>query len=183
MFGLWAHNHCEMCPLSLAGIILCMRPANERRRYNVTSSLIGWAHHCLSFLSLVCLAAGISYVNVICSIFYKDKHPYMTSRKQNTQGPIMYFHKAWTWVHAYPYVYNITYSDAEAAIRNIPGRLHPWVTWTSATMVRDHSWYGLSQWETTLNCNGVSHWPSPEWSLVVLTALDQQSPFSISCSE
>ena len=27
-----------------AGIILCMRPANEWRRYNVTSSLIGWAH-------------------------------------------------------------------------------------------------------------------------------------------
>ena len=24
------------------GIILCMRPANERRRYSVTSSLIGW---------------------------------------------------------------------------------------------------------------------------------------------
>ena len=26
------------------GIILCMRTAKERRRYNVTSSLIGWAH-------------------------------------------------------------------------------------------------------------------------------------------
>ena len=26
------------------GIILCMHPANERRHYNVTSSLIGWAH-------------------------------------------------------------------------------------------------------------------------------------------
>ena len=26
------------------GIILCMRPANERRRYIVTPSLIGWAH-------------------------------------------------------------------------------------------------------------------------------------------
>ena len=26
------------------GIILCMRPANERRRYYVTSSLIGWVH-------------------------------------------------------------------------------------------------------------------------------------------
>ena len=26
------------------GIILCMRTADERRRYNVTSSLIGWAH-------------------------------------------------------------------------------------------------------------------------------------------
>ena len=29
---------------SRAGNILCMRPANERRRCNVTSSLIGWAH-------------------------------------------------------------------------------------------------------------------------------------------
>ena len=26
------------------GIILCMRPTNERRRYIVTSSLIGWVH-------------------------------------------------------------------------------------------------------------------------------------------
>ena len=30
--------------LSSSGIILCMCPANERRRYNVTSSLIGWVH-------------------------------------------------------------------------------------------------------------------------------------------
>ena len=28
----------------VSGIILWMRPTNERRRYNVTSSLIGWAH-------------------------------------------------------------------------------------------------------------------------------------------
>ena len=26
------------------GIILCMRPANERRRYTVTPPVIGWAH-------------------------------------------------------------------------------------------------------------------------------------------
>ena len=26
------------------GIILCLHPANERRRYIVTSSLIGWVH-------------------------------------------------------------------------------------------------------------------------------------------
>ena len=32
------------CICHATGIILCMRPANERRRYNVTSSLIGWAH-------------------------------------------------------------------------------------------------------------------------------------------
>ena len=31
-------------PNVCAGIILCMRPANKRRRYNVTASLIGWAH-------------------------------------------------------------------------------------------------------------------------------------------
>ena len=27
-----------------AGLILGLRPANERRRYKVTPSLIGWAH-------------------------------------------------------------------------------------------------------------------------------------------
>ena len=41
--------HCPLPPSAMftdasAGIILCMRPANERRHYNVTSSLIGWAH-------------------------------------------------------------------------------------------------------------------------------------------
>ena len=30
--------------VSRSGLILCMRPANERWCYNVTSSLIGWAH-------------------------------------------------------------------------------------------------------------------------------------------
>ena len=38
------------CILTDSMIILCMRPANERRRYSVTSSRIGWAHtqndHC-----------------------------------------------------------------------------------------------------------------------------------------
>ena len=27
-----------------AGIILCMHPSNDRLCYNITSSLIGWAH-------------------------------------------------------------------------------------------------------------------------------------------
>ena len=30
--------------LTYSGIILCMRPANGRQRYIVTSSVIGWAH-------------------------------------------------------------------------------------------------------------------------------------------
>ena len=33
-----------------SGIILCMRPANEIRRYSVTPSLIGWAHTQYDFL-------------------------------------------------------------------------------------------------------------------------------------
>ena len=37
------HNTIIMKPCR-AGINLCMRPANERRRYTVTPSLIGWAH-------------------------------------------------------------------------------------------------------------------------------------------
>ena len=36
-------NHKQISAIH-AGIILCMRPANERRRYNVPSSFIGWAH-------------------------------------------------------------------------------------------------------------------------------------------
>ena len=36
-----------------------------------------------------------------------------------------------------------------------------------AYSIRDSSGYGLSQWETMLHCNIVSHWLSsyPEWSL------------------
>ena len=35
---------CANQPMMSSGIILCMHPANERRCYNVTSSLIGWVH-------------------------------------------------------------------------------------------------------------------------------------------
>ena len=34
----------QHCTCWLSGIILCMCPANERRRYNITSSLICWVH-------------------------------------------------------------------------------------------------------------------------------------------
>ena len=34
----------EIYLFDVAGIILCMRQANERRRYKVTPCLIGWAH-------------------------------------------------------------------------------------------------------------------------------------------
>ena len=38
----WAHTHNDLCNWSR--INLCMCPANESRRYNVTSFLIDWAH-------------------------------------------------------------------------------------------------------------------------------------------
>ena len=44
------------------------------------------------------------------------------------------------------------------------------ISWYATHLIsrrRDHSGYGLSQWETTLQCNDVSHWlsPYPEWSV------------------
>ena len=46
MWG-WAFHEQGSMPAAVyrpASIILCMRPVNERQRYNVTSSLIGWVH-------------------------------------------------------------------------------------------------------------------------------------------
>ena len=37
-------SRCHPVDVGAPGVILCMRPANERRRCNVTSSLTGWAH-------------------------------------------------------------------------------------------------------------------------------------------
>ena len=40
----WLMIGYSMASRSYSGSILCMRPANERRCFNVTSPLIGWAH-------------------------------------------------------------------------------------------------------------------------------------------
>ena len=37
-------DHTIACRPGSPGIILCMLPSNERRRYSVTPSFIGWAH-------------------------------------------------------------------------------------------------------------------------------------------
>ena len=43
----------------------------------------------------------------------------------------------------------------------------PWNA-TEPHYSRDHSGYGIDQWETLLQCNGICHWLSayPEWSLL-----------------
>ena len=44
-YVLWIYRgHSLQSQTHTQGIILCVRPANERRHYIVTSSLIGWAH-------------------------------------------------------------------------------------------------------------------------------------------
>ena len=40
LWNVWHNSQINSLPSG----IMCMRPANERRRYNVTSSLIGYAH-------------------------------------------------------------------------------------------------------------------------------------------
>ena len=82
--------------ISYTGIILCMHPANERRRYNVTSSPIGWGHLC-----------------GVCCEFYVWLSPTSFCCHCCTVCNILY---------------------------------------------RDHFMYAPSQWETTLQCNVVSHW-------------------------
>ena len=61
------------CCLSYSGIILCMRPANESRCYNVTLSLIGWAHTQNDSWALYCQylilnVRGPSYLGLTKSI-------------------------------------------------------------------------------------------------------------------
>ena len=50
--------------------------------------------------------------------------------------------------------------------------LHLFQLW-SLIIHRDHSGYGLSQWEEALLCNASSHWPSPysEWPLIQYTTV------------
>ena len=55
-------------------IILCMLPANERRRYNVTSSLIAWAHtkNATRHLALLRSAPGDGNYQVILIKYFKN---------------------------------------------------------------------------------------------------------------
>ena len=53
------------------GIIICMRPANERRRYNVTSPLIGWAHSQNNPCDSHSISQSVVWPNIPCP--YKIK--------------------------------------------------------------------------------------------------------------
>ena len=50
---------------------------------------------------------------------------------------------------------------------SLPSKTDKLTRYQSIKYDRDHTGDGFGQWETTLQCNGVAHWPSqcPEWSL------------------
>ena len=65
-----------------AGFILCICPANERQRYNVTLSLIGWTHaHLVLSVPLLCLCTGCHWSEPVCWATYVSDlhHPYGTN--------------------------------------------------------------------------------------------------------
>ena len=62
----WFRNHktCWPSPEFYAGIILCIHPADERRLYSVTASLIGWVHtqDCCYGVSIVRMVESIEHM-------------------------------------------------------------------------------------------------------------------------
>ena len=96
-------------------------------------------------------------------------------------GPI----QAYTYqVHAFSTVINTKYHESmlhnmyvDFLVRLNSYEIHYWLWILDKTNAlplplsycRDHALYALSQWETTLQCNGVSHWLGAftEWSLVL----------------
>ena len=127
---------------------LCMLPANDSRRCNVKTSLIGWVNtytdSCFWYSSCSLSIKTVNRYNVYtdCSIIR----------------------------------YNVTTSSYQIQCYNIRDKLSTnadivWcqemLSWCDET--RDDSGYGLSQWETTFQCNVVSPWQSPYLELSLET--------------
>ena len=81
----------------VTGIILYMRPANERRRYIVTSSLIGWAHtrndSCSShFVVFSCSLVLIIFIKIHQSCFTGTEWTQYQWNPEKYGQSIMYSH-------------------------------------------------------------------------------------------
>ena len=76
-------------PLS-AGIILCMRPANERWRCNATSSLIGWAH----WQNDLCVCTWTSQS-------HNWQHQPLHDRLCNSLNPLLLSHPGLGWLYVF----------------------------------------------------------------------------------
>ena len=92
------------------GIILCMRPANERRRYNVTSSLISWVHtqndiRIPTKLSAPACQHVHEHLPWLIKLVYDDEKKGKKERGKCADGSpnyvlsfpsLLFFHMAWT---------------------------------------------------------------------------------------
>ena len=117
-----------------SGIFLCKRPANGRRRYNVMSFLIGWAHT----------------QNDPCALLYPyeaslwrldSKHTRLKTVKQIKHAT---YHNIYIGIN--------THNCMGNKLKFTKGCLD------NTFRFGDHFVYGPCQWETTLQCNVVSHW-------------------------
>ena len=114
---------------------LCMQPANERQHYNVTSSLIGWAHSQNDpwtsqqwQLLFVYAAPWLSPVSHVWSIGINNTMPGATADWPGEWG------RGIGWVHGYREKAKIDLSGAEVHCSGIT-RTKPWLLRSPKTMV------------------------------------------------
>ena len=166
-----------------SGIILCMCPANERRHYNVTSSLIGRAHtpndpfffqnsHCRHHLAHL---RGRALGRLLWNQRLNTLRPKQNGRHfaDDTFKPIFLNENIRISIKiSLRFVPMVPINNIPALVKIMawcrPGNkplsqpmmvcllTHICVTqpqWVN----REQSWYVPSQWETSLHCNNVSH--------------------------
>ena len=119
-----------------------MSSANERRRYSVTSSLIGWAH-----------------TQNDPSVHYSV---YGLSQWEKTLKCNVFSHWLSPSIHRIIPLSNILCmgSANERRRYSVTSSLIGWAHTQNDPSVQ-YSVYGLSQWKKTLHCNVFSHWLSP----------------------
>ena len=96
------------------GIVLCMPPANERQRYNVTSSLIGWAHAQNYPFTIICDHDVSSlrrfYVMCSCWCLVGMLRPCIPEFHGNKTDLLMYLFVEFYFWYMYCETYNISHT-------------------------------------------------------------------------
>ena len=99
------------------GVSLCMRPANEIRRYNVTSSLIGWAH---TQNDPWCIRNHPAWPHMSCWSVKHDVFSVMTFRARwrkpiHFSGPCQTEYFVWRYVYL-PFVFTFVWQRRMAEV-------------------------------------------------------------------
>ena len=174
-YKITSHDQFLYQKLHIPGLILGFRPANERRRYKVTwFSLAG----CKPRINPVYHQQHIRNYNVFLVPFI------LCTNCKLLDFTICYWFdilrnvttSCFPWKinqdHTFfQYEINILLhlilQGSKTTIYNKDYTVLFCHFWQSILYDHNNSGYGLSQWETTLHSNAISHWlsPSPEWSM------------------